>query len=434
MPELAAPVFAPAPTIAPARFTGIRRATAVEVPSPIPSTSVPPTVPFRHRPFRHHPSATASPPACRGALHRSLAKAGAGSQRAGACCQSQVEMAQAGVVGAAAYPNPTVSVIGGPQHPRIPAANPATNTRQVTVTQTIENPFVRSARIGSAEAGVEASRASFHQVRADLAAQLRVRAYELLLRQEIARMEASVFDLMEEVRRRIQVGVGVGETARFELIRADAEVLNAASRKEAALLNAQRARVALMQFTAGALKPDFAISASLFDPVNLPPLEQLRQEVPAVNPDVLRLQAESEQARLRIDQARASVLPSVDIVYSNYQDAQYTDNRGGLNVTIPAVISAARGNQRCCRRFRTRAGNAGISPLRDRPVTRIRLARPADRAAQGGDVRGRYHQGGRECTANCPGSLPVRRASSDRSARYPACITGNISGLIAGTL
>ncbi len=107
-------------------------------------------------------------------------------------------------------------------------------------------------------------------------------------------MEGSIFDLMEEVRRRIKVGVGVGETARFELIRADAEVLNAASRKEAAELNALRARVALMQFTAGALKPDFVINASLFDPVILPPLEELRQEVPAVNPEVVRLEAEAE--------------------------------------------------------------------------------------------------------------------------------------------
>lgn len=249
--------------------------------------------------------------------------------------RSQVDAAEAGVIGAAAYPNPMVTVIAGPQHARIPLAHPATNTRQVNVVQTIENPFVRSTRIGAAEAGVEASRASYHQVRADLAAQLRVRAYELLLRQEIARMEAGIYDLMGEVRRRISVAVGVGETARFELVRADAEVLNAASRKEAAELGALRARVALMQFTAGALKPDFAINASLFDPVSLPPLEELREEVPAVNPDVLRLQAESNRARLRIDQERATVLPSVDVLYNSYQDDQYTDNRAGLKVTVP---------------------------------------------------------------------------------------------------
>jgi cobalt-zinc-cadmium efflux system outer membrane protein len=249
--------------------------------------------------------------------------------------QSQVDAAAAGVIGAAAYPNPQVTIAGGPQHARVPAGLPANYHRQVTVAQTIENPFLRSARIGSAEAGVDASRAGYDQVRADLAAQLRVRAYELLLRQEIARMEGSVLDLMEEVRRRISVGVGVGETARFELIRAEAEVLNAASRKEAALLNAQRARVALMQFTAGGLKSDFEINASLFDPVNLPSLEELRREVPATNPDVLRLQAEWDRARLRIDQERAAVLPSMQVLYSNFQEFQYTSNLVGVNVTVP---------------------------------------------------------------------------------------------------
>jgi outer membrane protein, heavy metal efflux system len=328
IPAITAPTFAPAP--------------ASSVPATVPSTMVPSAtapsgkVPFDTIPSVAIPSATPSSAMPAGALSvEALQRLGLEANGLVRAAQSQVGIAEAGVIGAAAYPNPQVSVIGGPQHPRIQAANPATNTRQVTVTQTIENPFVRSARIGSAEAGVEASRAGFDQVRADLAAQLRVRAYELLLRQEIARMEGSVFDLMEEVRRRIKVGVGVGETARFELIRADAEVLNAASRKEAAQLNAQRARVALIQFTAGALKPDFTINASLFDPVNLPPLEKLRQEVPAVNPDVLRLQAELERARLRIDQERASVLPSVQVLLSNYQDAQYTSNMAGLNVTVP---------------------------------------------------------------------------------------------------
>ena len=328
IPAITAPTFAPAP--------------ASSVPATVPSTMVPSAtvpsgnVPFDTIPSVAIPSAAPSSAMPAGALSiEALQRLGLEANGLVRAAQSQVGIAEAGVIGAAAYPNPQVSVIGGPQHPRIQAANPATNTRQVTVTQTIENPFVRSARIGSAEAGVEASRAGFDQVRADLAAQLRVRAYELLLRQEIARMEGSVFDLMEEVRRRIKVGVGVGETARFELIRADAEVLNAASRKEAALLNAQRARVALIQFTAGALKPDFTINASLFDPVNLPPLEKLRQEVPAVNPDVLRLQAELERARLRIDQERASVLPSVQVLLSNYQDAQYTSNMAGLNVTVP---------------------------------------------------------------------------------------------------
>ena len=130
--------------------------------------------------------------------------------------------------------------------------------------------------------------------------------------------------------------MSVGETARFELTRADAEVMNAASRKEAAELNAQRARVALMQLTAGALKPDFVINGHPCSiPVILPALEELRQEVPAVNPEVVRLEAEQNRARLRIDQERATVFPSVQILLSNFQEAQYTSNLAGMHVTIP---------------------------------------------------------------------------------------------------
>lgn len=251
--------------------------------------------------------------------------------------RSQVGIAESGVISASAYPNPQVSAIGGPQHPRIVAANPANSTREVGVVQPIENPFMRSARIDAASAGVEASRASLNQVSADLAAQLRVRAFELLQRQEIARIEAEVFDLMDDVRRRIKLAVEVGETARFELIRADAEVLNAAGRKEAAQLNAQRARVMLRQLTAGALKSDFELSATLRDPVQLPTLEVLREEVPAANPEILRLQAEQERARLRISQERAAIIPSVDVLFTNYQDAQYTENRAGMRVTVPLL-------------------------------------------------------------------------------------------------
>jgi cobalt-zinc-cadmium efflux system outer membrane protein len=173
------------------------------------------------------------------------------------------------------------------------------------------------------------------QVRADLAAQLRVRAYELLLRQEQAQMEASIFDLMREIQRRIKVGVEVGETARFELIRADTEVLSAENRKEAARLSAERARVALIQLAPGALQSGFEINASLNDPVEFPPLETLREEIVRSNPEIQRLEAEQNSASQRIDQEKASVLPRVNILYENYTDAQFSTNVAGVNLEIP---------------------------------------------------------------------------------------------------
>ena len=251
--------------------------------------------------------------------------------------RSQIGMAQAGVVAASAFLNPEVTVTAGPDSNRYSLAitGPTSMQRHVTVNQPIENPVMRSARINASEAVVDASRASYDQVRADLAAQLRVRSYELLLRQEQFAMEQSIYDLVEDVRRRIAINVERGEIARFELIRADTEVQNAANRREAARLGVQRARIALLQFTAGAIPVDFEINASLKDPVNFPSLEVLRQQVPGVNPEVMRLQAEQERANLRISQERASVLPQINVLYTNYQDAQFTSNTAGVSVRIP---------------------------------------------------------------------------------------------------
>ena len=111
--------------------------------SGLPASAAVPTSPGR----RHFPS-------------KRLQRVGLEANGLVRAARSQIDMAEAGVVGAAAYPNPQVTFMGGPQHARIPSANPATYIAQFTVAQTIENPFLRSARIGSAEAGVEASRAS----------------------------------------------------------------------------------------------------------------------------------------------------------------------------------------------------------------------------------------------------------------------------------
>ena len=251
--------------------------------------------------------------------------------------RSQVDMAEAGVVAARAYPNPNVSFKMGPQSRRMPVSvtGPSNDYREVNVSQPIENPFFRSARIGSAEALVEARQANLDQVRADLAAQLRVRAYELILRQEQAQMETSIYDLMKEIQRRIKVSVEVGETARFELIRADTEVLSAENRMEAARLNAERARVALVLLAAGALQSRFEINASLEDDVLFPSLDILRDDVLRSNPDIQRLEAEQNSANQRIDREKASVLPRVNILYENYTDSQFSTNVAGVNLEIP---------------------------------------------------------------------------------------------------
>ena len=113
--------------------------------------------------------------------------------------------------------------------------------------------FLRNAQIGTAEAGVDSSRANLDQVRADLAAQLRVRVTAIAAPGN-SRMKPAFMTSCRIVRRRIAIGVSVAEAARFG-DQGPGEVMNAASRKEAAHLNVQRAKIGLMQLTAQAYLP-----------------------------------------------------------------------------------------------------------------------------------------------------------------------------------
>lgn len=248
--------------------------------------------------------------------------------------QAEVRAAEAGIVSAVAYPNPELEILAGQDKARL-AGVTAGNRRSLFVRQRIENPMLRGARIGSAEAGAQAARAGLERARADLAAEIRVRAFELLLRQEEARAATDDLNLLDETRRRVKVRVDVGEAARYELIKAESEVLAARSRKEAAQLNVQRARVALVQLAGGALPANFELRASLLDPVQLPALETLRQEALDSNPDLARLEAELQRARLRTDQERAAVLPALELRLGQQQDAELRSNVAGVSASIP---------------------------------------------------------------------------------------------------
>lgn len=248
--------------------------------------------------------------------------------------QAQVRASEAAVTGAAAYPNPELELQGGQDRARVAGVTAGAN-RALFVTQRIENPALRSARIGAAEAGVVVNRSGLERVRADVAAAMRVRAFELLLRQEEALAAKRDLTLLEDVQSRVKVRVDVGEAARYELIKADSEVLAARSRAEAASLNAQRARLALVQLAGGRLQPDFTVAASLLDPVRLSDLAGLRQQALEANPDVAGLQAELARAQLRTSQERATVLPSLQVKLGQQQDAEIRSNIAGVNLAIP---------------------------------------------------------------------------------------------------
>ena len=210
--------------------------------------------------------------------------------------------AKAGVKTASALLNPKVELQQGQWQA---SALNRQSVRAWSIAQPLENPTVRSARIQAAESGLVVSGQQLAMAKNDLAAQVRTRAYETLLYQSEAETAAETLALLHQVRERIRVRVASGEAARYELIKADAEVIHARERQQSSQLLAQQAWLDINRLAAGQLPMRWKLAATFHDDVEAADLVQLQAQADQNNPELISLKHELEraQAQLRLVQA-----------------------------------------------------------------------------------------------------------------------------------
>lgn len=210
--------------------------------------------------------------------------------------------AKAGVKTASALLNPKVELQQGQWQA---SALNRQSVRAWSIAQPLENPTVRSARIQAAESGLVVSGQQLAMAKNDLAAQVRTRAYETLLHQSEAETAAETLALLQQVRERIRVRVATGEAARYELIKADAEVIHARERQQSSQLLAQQAWLDINRLAAGQLPMRWKLAATFHDDVEAADLVQLQAQADQNNPELISLKHELEraQAQLRLVQA-----------------------------------------------------------------------------------------------------------------------------------
>jgi cobalt-zinc-cadmium efflux system outer membrane protein len=262
---------------------------------------------------------------------RELARSGHPSL---AAAQALVEAGRAQVTAAAAYPNPDVEFLAGRTQARVPGVTGG-SAQTLTIQQRIDNPWQREARIAAAGHGLEARQAERRGFENDLLARLDQRFFEVLRR--IAELRAAREDLQlaEQIRSKVAVRVDTGESPRYELIKADTELLNAQKSAESADLRVAQARAALRALVGPALPADFQLDGSLSGAVNVPPLEQLRAEVLARNPELLRNQAEVRRAERQLELERLRRQPEVALKVAEDRDHELRDTRLGVVVSVP---------------------------------------------------------------------------------------------------
>jgi cobalt-zinc-cadmium efflux system outer membrane protein len=248
---------------------------------------------------------------------------------------SEVDAARSAVDTARAFPNPQIESLKGTRAARSGAVEPNRQVKSISLTQDLDMPWHRFPRVDGAEAGFSAAQANQQSFVNDMRAKLRVRYFDLLRRQAESRAGREDSALMEGIRSRIALMVETGEAPRFELVKADAEMLNAQKLAQSAELRVHQSRVALRALVGPELPAAFEVmdlDRSLPTP---PPLKQVQAEILATNPEIARTRAERLQLEKKLSEEKALRLPKLALRAEQDQDPEYTSKRVGLALEVP---------------------------------------------------------------------------------------------------
>jgi cobalt-zinc-cadmium efflux system outer membrane protein len=191
--------------------------------------------------------------------------------------------------------------------------------------------------------------------------------------------------MVEDLHRRIQVRVEVGEAGRLELLRAEAEAATARTLANSAQLELVTAMAQFRAAVAAPLSPDFDLQGDL-DPA--PPtlsLEQLRQEVMEKNPSLALAQSEIRRADARLTYEVAQRRPQPDVrTEVDYQPGNPSYRAG---VAIPLNI------------FNKRQGPIAEATAAIRQVDRLAQAQRIELLTALEGAYGRYQLAGQQILA-----------------------------------
>ncbi len=245
-----------------------------------------------------------------------------------------VNTAAASVNTARAFPNPEIDALKGQQVNRLNRTEIGPS-QSWGITQALDMPWQRIPRVDAATAGLQAEQAHQRAFATDLIAKLRLRYFDLLRRQAEERASREDSKLMEGIRSRIALRVETGEAARYELVKADAETLNAQKLAQSAELRTRQSRAALRAVVGAQLPEDFQIDSSAQDLPRPAPLAQVKTEITNTNPALAKARAERLQLTHKLNEEKALRLPQFAIKAAIDQDTEIRNKRLGLAVTIP---------------------------------------------------------------------------------------------------
>ncbi|MFZ5457276.1 MAG: TolC family protein [Pseudomonadota bacterium] len=248
--------------------------------------------------------------------------------------RADVDVSRADTLTARAYPNPELEVMGGDRNSRGPNLAPG-SLGSITLSQRFDYPSQRDARLRVAEAGITSAMSGAQAYEVDLLTRLKQSFYAVIRHERELLAAREDLELAKAIRNRVEVRVNTGEAPRYELIRADTELLSAQKNADAAELRIAQSKARLRGLVGGVLPLDYELQGDLVNDVELPPLEKLREDMLTRNPEIARLRAEIERAKEQIELEKLRRMPELSFKLGRDQDPEYEANRIGVAVSIP---------------------------------------------------------------------------------------------------
>lgn len=248
--------------------------------------------------------------------------------------RGQQQGIEAALITARAYPNPEVEYGAGNSHLMPAAPHPGRN-RLLAVSQPLELPTVRSARQRAAEAGALSGSAQLMDARLNLYAQVKQAFLDIQRRDSESQLAEESRALLAQIHSRVKLRVEVGEASRYELIKADAEMLAAENVAQSAGIRVAQAKDRLRALLGTALGDAFDITPSALLPDELPTLATLREELLTHQPLLKAAAAETQRAAAKLDQERSLRVPQPTLKWSAEQHPDVNLWRIGVALPLP---------------------------------------------------------------------------------------------------
>jgi outer membrane protein, heavy metal efflux system len=258
--------------------------------------------------------------------------------------EGTIEQQKGQQTAAGAYPNPTVTGLGGHGSLRDVAQaiigptiveSQSTIEYNVTLGQPVEWPALRAARRQVADLGFATANVGLLETRLNLASQVKVAFYDLLLAQRGADLARQNLETVEGVARIVKARVKSGEAPQFESIKAEVEVLKARQQLARADNAVRISRVVVDTLTGGALGTTYTVHGEFrMVPQGLQ-IDGLMVRMMEQHPTIQRLLRSVEQSEWRIEFERQARVPTVTVNGGYWRELGREAFQGGLSVPMP---------------------------------------------------------------------------------------------------